>query len=256
MANKYMLLYGEDSNMTMCIYTITNLLNGKVYVGQSRNTVSSRWYKHIRGDGSKCASVIHKAIVKHGAENFKFSVIDFCETIEQMDYKEKYHIKTLNTMSPNGYNITSGGGHGFVYTKEHRARLSESAKNKDKEVFKKHSEFMKKRMGTPEMKAHMSEIAKKTHTGRKQRAEQVERRAVLRRGAKFTEEQLVTLARAHMKGRIICCSNGKEYLSAYEASCDTGAIREHIGSICSGKRKSSNGYRFWYKEDILWLHSL
>ena len=233
----------------MCIYKITNNLNGKSYIGQSKAKVRNRWHRHICGDKSYKNSAIHNAITKYGTNNFTFSVIDICETVEQMDYKEKMYIKQINTVAPNGYNITTGGGHGFTYSDEHKARLSIAAKNKDKSVNKKHSEFMKQRMNTETMKQFMAEVARRTHTGRKQSIEQVEHRANLKRGSTFSDEQKITLARAHMDGRIIMCSNGDTYLSAYEASIATGAIQSHIGSICNGKRKSSKGFRFWYGRD-------
>lgn len=233
---------------SMCIYKITNNIRGKSYIGQSRSLVRNRWHKHINGDTSCKNSAIHNAIAKYGVENFTFLVIDICETIEQLDYKEKMYILQLNTLAPDGYNITTGGGHGFTYSDEHRARLSIAAKNRTPEVRAKQSAMMKERMSIPEVKAFMADICRRTHTGRKQSVEQVEYRTKFRKGVKATHEQKVTLARAHMGGTVICCSNGKEYLSSYEASLDTDAIKDHIGSICNGKRKSSNGFKFWYKE--------
>ena len=204
-----------SKDMKMCIYKITNKLSGKSYIGQSRGKVGSRWGKHIRGENRTYNSAIHAAISKHGVKNFEFLVIDFCETIEQLDYKEQLYIKQLGTLAPNGYNITTGGGKGFNYTDEHRAKLSASAKSKDQSIHKKHSEYMKQRMNTPEMKAFMADVAKRTHTGRKHTKEHIENRAAKRRGQVATDEQRIKLARVHMNGKVICCSNGEEYLSAY-----------------------------------------
>lgn len=49
-----------------------------------------------------------------------------------------------------------------------------------------------------------------------------------------------------MKGKKIGCSNGKIYLSAYEASVDTGARRNSVISVCIGDYKTTSGFKFWY----------
>lgn len=46
------------------IYKIENLINHKIYIGQSNNP-SRRWEEHIRGKDTH-HSLIHKAIKKYG----------------------------------------------------------------------------------------------------------------------------------------------------------------------------------------------
>lgn len=55
-------------------------------------------------------SAIHAAFRKYGIENFSFEVIEECLS-EELDIREAYWIKELNTMAPNGYNLTAGGQH-------------------------------------------------------------------------------------------------------------------------------------------------
>ena len=91
------------------IYKITNLVNGKIYIGQSVK-IKNRWGQHIRDakTGNSIAP-IHRAIKKYGKENFDFSILEECEK-EELDEKERYWIKTLNsTILGNGYNLTLGG---------------------------------------------------------------------------------------------------------------------------------------------------
>lgn len=47
---------------------------------------------------------------KYGIENFKFKILLKNIPIEQLDYYERLWIKKLNTLVPNGYNLSSGGG--------------------------------------------------------------------------------------------------------------------------------------------------
>ena len=104
----------EQKINTNCgIYLITNLINGKQYVGQSIG-IAHRWVQH---KNSKEDYPISKAIRKYGKDNFKFEIIENCLP-KDLDKKEKYYIKKYNTVIPNGYNITYGGNQGLKYDYE------------------------------------------------------------------------------------------------------------------------------------------
>lgn len=90
------------------IYKITNLKNGKIYVGQSVDP-QKRWIAHksrARNMKDVEASALYSAIHKYGEDNFSFEVIEWREDYSEA---EKEWIKKLNTVSPNGYNLTEGG---------------------------------------------------------------------------------------------------------------------------------------------------
>ena len=93
----------------MFIYKITNLINNKIYVGQTIGTVQERWRKHCKKSSIGC-SAVPNAITKYGKENFIVEQIDDANTIEELNEKETYWIKTLQSISPLGYNLRSGGG--------------------------------------------------------------------------------------------------------------------------------------------------
>ena len=90
----------------MYIYQITNLINNKIYIGQTNN-ITKRWANH------KCCNspymVIAKAIKKYGVENFKFEVLYRNIPIEQIDELEQKIIKEKNCRVPYGYNVSVGG---------------------------------------------------------------------------------------------------------------------------------------------------
>lgn len=101
----------EQKINTNCgIYLITNLVNGKQYVGQSIN-IQRRWYEH---KNIKTDYAISSALVEYGIENFKFEIIENCLP-EFLDEKEIYYINLYNTKAPNGYNLTYGGSQGLRY---------------------------------------------------------------------------------------------------------------------------------------------
>lgn len=87
------------------IYKLTSPL-GKVYIGQSKN-IKQRLnnYKKLR---CKKQPAIYNALIKYGSESFKFEIIEECEK-EFLNELEQFYIKKFNSLSPNGYNLTTGG---------------------------------------------------------------------------------------------------------------------------------------------------
>lgn len=69
----------------------------------------NRWKQHIRDatNGKDYCRLLNNAIRKYKPENFTIEIIKECE-IKDLDYNENLYIEQLNTMTPNGYNLTSG----------------------------------------------------------------------------------------------------------------------------------------------------
>lgn len=241
--------FGPDRAITMCIYSITHRESGKKYVGITRRAAGDRWRSHVwssEREGKACP-LVSRAIEKYGADAFSFSVIDIAESRDQLAHKEQFWINELNTLAPNGYNLSTGGYVGSDVSDETRAKLKVSAANRTDSWTEKQSAARAAWFeADPERRIAAAERARKCHAGRKQSAEQIEARAAGKRGMALSHEQRVTLARSHMRGRVIECSNGESYLSAYEAAVATGADQDKIGSVCTGKRKSTRGLVFWY----------
>lgn len=99
------------------IYKITNVINGKMYIGQTTKTyINDRWCQHKNNARNGKSSYLYNAIRKYGEENFKFKVLLHKIPIDKLDFYEQLWIYKLRTKSPNGYNLTDGGGgtRGFV----------------------------------------------------------------------------------------------------------------------------------------------
>lgn len=107
------------------IYKITNLVNGKIYIGQTKNNVELRFYQHRYSD-----SVIGKAIRKYGIKNFKIDIVEECESFEKMNEREIFWIKELNCKYPNGYNLTDGGEGVVNPSEEIRQKISNTKKGR------------------------------------------------------------------------------------------------------------------------------
>ena len=86
------------------IYKITNKVNGKSYIGQTRYTIEFRWRQHIH---KKDNTYFHNAIKKYGVDNFIVEKLEKCN-IEDLNEREIYYIAKYNTFK-DGYNLTIGG---------------------------------------------------------------------------------------------------------------------------------------------------
>lgn len=92
------------------IYKITNILNGKVYIGQSQD-INRRWKEHryraFQSNAQQYEGYLYRAIRKYGIDNFTFEILEECK-IADLDEKEKYYIDLYDSYK-NGYNETAGG---------------------------------------------------------------------------------------------------------------------------------------------------
>jgi hypothetical protein len=92
--------------MVMVIYKTTNLINGKIYIGQ--DTKDNPEYI---GSGL----LLERAVKKYGKKNFKKEILEVCRTQKDLDDKEIFWIAKLNSVDKKiGYNISPGGQGGIV----------------------------------------------------------------------------------------------------------------------------------------------
>lgn len=93
--------------MTIGIYKIENLVNGKIYVGQSID-IERRWKQHSQELRSNRHFNYHlqNSWNKHGGDNFLFDILDECSE-ENLNSKESCWINKLDSLNKNkGYNMT------------------------------------------------------------------------------------------------------------------------------------------------------
>lgn len=125
----------------MFVYVITNRVNGKQYVGQTIHSPEARFRRHC-WPSTRTRMPITEAIRKYGRECFTLEVLATCSSQEELNRQEAYFAATLNTYSPNGYNLRAGNGFGAASeefkervrrgklgirpTEETRKRLSEA----------------------------------------------------------------------------------------------------------------------------------
>ena len=99
------------------IYKITNILNNKVYIGQTVRPLNIRWSSHkhscFKSDRPNDKNFrLYIAIRQDGIENFKIESIEELDTrdVKVLDEREKYWIKQYDSTNPEvGYNVDEGG---------------------------------------------------------------------------------------------------------------------------------------------------
>lgn len=106
------------------IYSITNKLNGKRYIGQTYN-FKYRWMRHrsYLKHNTEHNAHLQNAWNKYGAENFEFEIIERCK-FEQLDEREIYWINYYDSKNA-GYNFADGGlgCKGYKHTDEEIAKM-------------------------------------------------------------------------------------------------------------------------------------
>jgi len=126
------------------IYKITNITNNKCYIGSSKN-LYSRWNGHYNNVvKQKDCQVIHKAIIKHGIQNFTIEILGICPE----EYLTKLEQKFTDILNP-VYSIRKivDSNKGYKLTKKQSL---------------KHKESLKKTFSTEEFKQRKKESAIKS----------------------------------------------------------------------------------------------
>lgn len=142
----------------MIIYKITNKISGKAYIGQTVQPLDRRWSKHC-SLASSCHA-LNNAIKKYGKNNFTVETLYIAKNIEELSKKESYYIEYFNTVSPNGYNLTSGGEIP-VFSEECRKKMGEAKSGPNHPLWnKKHSEDTKKKMSEAKIGKKHSDSSK------------------------------------------------------------------------------------------------
>lgn len=119
--------------MSMGIYKIENLINGKVYIGQSIR-IERRWKEHCFNSSD---SLISAAIKKYGKENFSFEILEEVDDTEKLNQLESQYIQRFNSLTPHGYNVvimdeTDRSHQFFYYNQDTFFSIINSIKNTNK----------------------------------------------------------------------------------------------------------------------------
>lgn len=111
------------------IYKIENVLNHKVYIGQSKD-ILLRWQQHLKMS-KRGKHYLYYSMNHDGINNFSFQILK--ETYD-LDFWERFFIYWYKSYDSDfGYNLTTGGQRnskrkdGFIFNDEMKSKMSESA---------------------------------------------------------------------------------------------------------------------------------
>lgn len=99
------------------VYKITNIVNGNQYIGKTSKTLEERWDTHMDTllyDSKSRTRYLYRALNFYGIDKFTLAVVEDNISEDGINEREKFWIKTLNTLIPNGYNMTEGGDGGSM----------------------------------------------------------------------------------------------------------------------------------------------
>lgn len=211
--------------MEQIIYKITCQINGKVYIGQTQQTIAKRWKQHCFLSSKGCIE-LHRAIQKYGKDNFTVEQIDCAVDQKELDQKEQFWIRHYDsTNRTKGYNISVGGG----------APMAN----------RKHSEETRQKMSRSHTGLKMSEEERqkfiKRITGIKHSQERIRKRA---------EKVQVPVVEYDTDGKLI-----KVWASATIAARETGINRCCIRDCCRGRQNKAGGHIWRYYEEMGWANA-
>ena len=164
----------SDQNYYYTVYKITNLVNGKIYVGKHQGV--DPYADEYFGSGK----VIKQALRKYGKENFRKEILYVFETPEEAYIKEREIVDKEFLSRNDTYNQKEGGQGGFDHidveqqsillkelwqNQDFRKKVQESQEkaNNDPKVKERRSKAQKIAQNNPETKRKISERLKQSH---------------------------------------------------------------------------------------------
>lgn len=234
------------------IYRATNKINGKVYIGQTVRSLAERIYYHYyRADNELEITKTHfiNAIRKYGKDNFEWEEIDSAENQAELNEKEQYWIEFYNSVE-NGYNIQAGG-HNQNTEKFALAcgSIPFFAYRVNGEFL---GEFLSQRAFCREFNlndAHISKLLNNEYNSCNG--------IIAIKKDLFSQELLQEkLSKAKQSFRLFKAKNlqTNEEFGPFESIKECREILQlknnHIGEVLKGKRKSQEGYTFYFIDII------
>lgn len=234
--------------MKMSIYSITNIINNKIYIGISKE-VKTREHKHFwmlennRHENRK----LQNAYNFYGKEAFIFKIIDEIETDDIMEALDLEHFYIMEYDSyRNGYNKSIGydGSTSIQFTPERLEKMSRAMKGNQYAKGCKRNEKHKQLISKVHKNKKLSDETKiKISKARKGKYKGEENPFYNKH---HTQDTINKIKEKVNKSKILCIETKKVYESISECSRDINIDRSNISKVCRGVSKKAGGYTFKY----------
>ncbi len=214
------------------IYLTTNMVNGKIYVGQ-------KLIQHNNADNTYLGSgnLIIKAVKKYGKENFKRVILQNAFSREEANDIETHYIKQLDATNPAiGYNIHIGGGW------EGESNPSKQIRNKQVRCIETGVIYDSTREASRKTGICQTGISSVCLNKRKTSGKMT---------WEFVDKSLIRSTNLHVESRkaVLCTNNNTIYNSMQEAGRELCLDPSSISKTCRGLIDNTKGYNFQYANE-------
>lgn len=146
------------------VYIFENLINGKVYIGQTTTDIENYILSHFYNSQNPASrKLLYKAIRKYHIKNFKIKVLCECYSAKDLNWAEDFYIvEWYNSVDKKfGYNMKSNA---FGVNEEVRYKISKTVTSELKVRWanKEYKEKMKKALSVWNSSKERSELSRKT----------------------------------------------------------------------------------------------
>lgn len=235
------------------IYKTTNVLNGNFYVGKHKYDLP-----HIDPDYYGSGKIIRNAIQKYGIEFFVCEILEWCDSAEELNQKERFWIKQMRLSSKGQcYNIANGGDGGDIIgcltETEKESIYTKRAETWEQTGFRqKCSDRMKKFFQeNPQHKAEIRDKLREYYNNNpSKRLECAERQKgkVQSASTKEKRKQSAKRGKEHPLSRPCICIETQQVFDCIKAT-QTLTNSRVVHKCCKGLCETAGGYHWAYTED-------
>lgn len=235
------------------VYLITCRVSGKRYVGKTAYSAKYRCYRHKMADDSSMP--LHRAIKKHGWENFTVEVLYQGVDEVEIGFVERAAIASYDTYAPNGYNVTIGGdgrsGRKMSEESLERMRAAQKGKRISIETRAKMSLSRKGRATSLETIAKMSASKKGKPSklrGVKRPQHVIDKIAATRSSLPPSEKRLEQMVRmracVNRANPVWCLETGEMWINQMACAKALGGKSPHLNQSIDRHNRTFKGLHF------------
>lgn len=269
----------------MGIYKITNLANGKFYLGSSNN-LKKRRREHLWAlrENRHDNPYLQNAFNKHGESNFAFEVIEQVLNEDGLRPTEQKYINELNACNREiGYNINkyaSGGGLMGEDNPNFGKKMSEEQKQKIRKTMTGRKYSLERRRNMSQNRKGKCVGENNWNFGRKKTEAEKQRQSEIMRGRYIGEDnpfyrrkhseitkKKMRKAKIGKTGKlcpnsiaIVQLTKDGEFIEKHdamqEAQRKTKVWASNIQKCCIGELKTSGGFKWMYYDDYIKLNKV
>lgn len=232
------------------VYKITNVANGKIYVGCTSKNIYDRFGWHWRQRNNK--TLIAKALRKYGKNGFRIETLEEVDTREQMFLREKCWISELSSNNRSvGYNLTDGGDSGPIRYGAAHAMFGK------KQPHLSHLNKLRKGIKLSEShreKVRIAGIGRKMSIDTLKQMASTRKKAWSKKDSPYKRPEYIDKLKAACSTRVgrakskpvECIESGIVYSSIADAAKSNGILRPNLSAFLLGKSRSKrlNGLTF------------